>query len=743
LTAFLLAALLVAQQRPPDPQASVLRGLISATESSTPIKDARVTLTDLDRSVKTTAEGRFEFRDLVPGRYTVTVSMIGYIFVRRRVDVPFNAVVDITILLSEGTGTYLETVTVSGDTRPPPAVGVSSQGELGSAGFQDLRGVAADDPMRAMQALPGVATGDDFQAQFSVRGSAFRHVGIVTDGLATQLLMHQVRGAGDTGSVAMLNSDIVARGTLLSGPHPLRHGDWIGATLEFDLREGSRDRAAVRAAVSGTAASFVVESPLGIAKRGSWLLSIRKSYIDWLVRKIEPSVENTLGFSDLQSKWVYDLTSRQQLQVLLLAGTARFQQLTTTTANGLFEARSRSGALSVGWRYTRPSLVLTQSVSALATTFRDRGRRGQDLSRGDSRSLLWRGDVIKPLGSLWTFEGGARTESERVSQGYHRFATVGNRTVATDEQGMLASNTLASGWGQIARRTTSSGLVAGVRASNASAGSWTAVSPWLLGERTVRGVTFRAGVSGASQFPELVFVEMNPPGTIAPERARSVDAGVEQRLGKTMRWGVVGFARNESQILRRIGEDRLVDGVHVPSSTFPAFASSLDGTSRGVDLLVERRAPNGPSGWVGYTFSRTRYHDTQTGERFDGDHDQRHTLNAFVRQRVSYRFTVSAKLRVGSNFPLVGYFAGNARGLTLSDVRNQVRLPTYLRLDLQANRTFTFKTKRLTLFIEVMNVTNRRNLAQADGTISSNLTASRFADQVIPRLPSVGMLIEF
>ena len=51
-------------------------------------------------------------------------------------------------------------------TRPRrPRLGVSSQMELGSAALPDLRGVAADDPMRAMQALPGVATGDDFQAR--------------------------------------------------------------------------------------------------------------------------------------------------------------------------------------------------------------------------------------------------------------------------------------------------------------------------------------------------------------------------------------------------------------------------------------------------------------------------------------------------------------------------------------------------------------------------------------------------
>jgi hypothetical protein len=106
-------------------------------------------------------------------------------------------------------------------------------------------------------------------------------------------------------------------------------------------------------------------------------------------------------------------------------------------------------------------------------------------------------------------------------------------------------------------------------------------------------------------------------------------------------------------------------------------------------------------------------------------------------------WAASLKLRVGSNFPIVGYFAGTPAALTLGAVRNQVRLPVYARLDLRANRTFTFNQRRLTLFVEVMNVTGRRNLGQSVGTIHSNLTTDGFATRMIPRVPSAGFLIEF
>ena len=68
---------------------------------------------------------------------------------------------------------------------------------------------------------------------------------------------------------------------------------------------------------------------------------------------------------------------------------------------------------------------------------------------------------------------------------------------------------------------------------------------------------------------------------------------------------------------------------------------------------------------------------------------------------------------MGSNFPAPGYlrevdgryFLGDLR-----DSRNELRLPSYARLDLRANRTFTWSSRRLTLFAEVVNVLNRANV---------------------------------
>jgi hypothetical protein len=270
------------------------------------------------------------------------------------------------------------------------------------------------------------------------------------------------------------------------------------------------------------------------------------------------------------------------------------------------------------------------------------------------------------------------------------------------------------------------------------------VLPWLLGEYRIGHTTIRGGAGRSAQFYDPVAVSVIVP-TAPAETAASYDLSVEQPIAQGVGVLVTGFYRTERDILRRAGEEHIdpATGMRVLESRFPLIAPSLNGTSRGVEVTVARKSGRGPVGWISYSWTRTSYDDRVTGEHFAGDFDQRHTLNVFVQQRLSYRMTFSGKIRVGSNFPIVGYFEGEPADMFLSDSRNNVRLPVYARVDIRVNRTFTFDRHRLTLFVEVMNLLGRENLRQSDGSVRANLQATGWTDRLLPRVPSAGILFEF
>ena len=101
-------------------------------------------------------------------------------------------------------------------------------------------------------------------------------------------------------------------------------------------------------------------------------------------------------------------------------------------------------------------------------------------------------------------------------------------------------------------------------------------------------------------------------------------------------------------------------------------------------------------------------------------------------------------MRDGSNFPIRGYIESAAVGYVLAAQRNTLRLPVYARLDLRADRTFTYRKSRLTLFMEIVNATNRRKFPPEQPGV--NLVTRRVfepAETTFPSFRSAGILLEF
>jgi hypothetical protein len=229
------------------------------------------------------------------------------------------------------------------------------------------------------------------------------------------------------------------------------------------------------------------------------------------------------------------------------------------------------------------------------------------------------------------------------------------------------------------------------------------------------------------------------------ERALQVDVGVEQMLGESARLQVTLYDREEDDFMRRPGaETRLVDGRLVPGSRSARYENRLEGSARGVEMMLQRLDANGFSGWVSYSYGRNRYHDTVSDERYWGDLDQRHTVNLYGLYRLSPRTSISAKLRMGSNFPAPGYYAEQDGKYYIAETRNEVRLPSFARLDMRLNRTFTWSARRLTLFAEVINVFNRENVRYHPPSIDvRTFEARRLFESLLPVVPSAGLLFEF
>lgn len=727
-------------------RAGAIHGTVIDARTRQPLPDVLIQIDRTDRAVRTGPDGRFVLPDLEPGPHALYISIVGYILVKRDVVVPAGQILDVSLPLTEGTGTYVEEVTVTAADAPSAAPLVASQHTLGSADLQNLRGVLTDDPMRAVQALPGVAANDDLRSEFTVRGSDFRHIGVLIDGVESQTLLHAVRGTQDGGSLSMINSDVLERVTLLAGSYPQRFGNRTGAEIGFTLRTGSRDRAQTRTSVSGTSASIVMEGPLGRARKGSWIFSARKSYLDLIIDALFEEHDFDFGFIDTQAKVAYDVTPQHRIEGVIIAGRSRLHDNPATAGSGtIVDGTNDGGLATVAWIATRsPGLMVTQRISAEVSRFKNDNRTGLELEQNDRSGYAYRLDVTHALSPRVRYDAGV--QARHLIENARRRRPEGSGFALRNAYDASADVVSAFGsltrvWGS--RWTTE----AGARVDRATLTHQTVGSPWLeVALAAPRGLAFRAGTGLYHQFPDFDQVAGSRGSAgLEAERATHVDAGVEQRIGVGLSWRAVAFAREERGFVRLPdGEPRAVAGRVRFDPLTSRYENRLDGSARGFELSLQRKSAGGLSGWISYAYAATRQRDRATGESFRADFDQRHTFNAYAFQRLSSRLSVAAKIRAGTGTPLIGYFERRGGDIFLSDRRNLVELPDYLRADLRANHVFNWRRSRLTLFAEVINVFNRKNLRQSSFGINRTTgVTTGLLDTMVPIVPSAGILIEF
>ena len=429
---------------------------------------------------------------------------------------------------------HRETVSVTAPEAPYEPDAVSSV-RLPQSRMRAMAGALADDPLRAAQALPGAATGDDFRSEFSVRGSAYRHVGVVVDGVTTNWLRHAAYGRGDTGSVAMISSEGLDHATLQAGTYAQRNGGHLGAELDLTLREGSREATLFRSAVTTAHATLVGEGPIGRSRRGSWLATVRNSHLDWPVRAAGVRTGTVLGFTDLQSKFVYDVSAEQQVNVSLLTGRSSVDELDEQYRLG--DGSNRVTLATLGWRSTVGSrTVISQRVSVVTHTFSNQTPAEQQAAgRGASSAFAYRADVARAWTSGILDAGGQVQQVQRRGDLFRD--TTWLRSVYANVTWTPAS------WLTVAP---------GLRIADSTGASRPALSPWILTEWALRPTwMLRASTGRSHQFPGT---ELTARDSIArqlePERATHVDVGIAHRLTSSMRWQATWFARREHDVMR-------------------------------------------------------------------------------------------------------------------------------------------------------------------------------------------------
>jgi len=616
--------------------------------------------------------------------------------------------------------------------------------------LKNLGSVLADDPLRSAQALPGAMSNDDFSSQFSVRGAPFDRVGLYYDGILLHHPFHAVEGETTTGSLTIINGDLLDGMLLYPSAMPPKFGDRTAGALDLLGRDGDRDKIQARISASASNAAGLVEGP--IADRGSWLAAVRKSYMEYILQRTSSDPTLAFGFTDGQGRVRYDLTPHNSATLAATVGESaldRTAKIPTAGPNSVITSDYTFTSLQATLHSTFGS---AWNVSNTVAWERERAviRNKDDSPLYASGYGEWvaNSDVSWGLRSSVLLEFGSSFRRLR-DDGYAFYYQYNPMSFRPLER-FRGSGLRAGGYAQasLTRWNGRLSLSVGGRVDGDTDSTPHVASPYAaLGWQIFPATRIDLAWSHAVQYPEIAqLYSLFGRTTLLPMRAQHEVLSLDQRLGERSRLRVETWQRLERDLLGRpLNEIRIDNGQIVPVPPNAPWTNSAREWSRGVQVMLQRRTANGFTGWLGYSYAKAWARDGILNRTYPADDDQRHTVQGYLSYRLRPSVNLSGRWLYGSGFPVPGFYSGATHLLYVAAQRNQVRMPYYQRIDARINKAWQRDRARWTLFAEAVNILDRKNLRvdSYNGYNSTTHQAYQSFITLFPILPSAGMLVEF
>lgn len=300
-----------------------ITGKVTDSRELFPLIGVTVGIKDKNIGTYTDNEGKFELRKLPVGSYTLIISCIGYEkTVKTDVIVRPDRITVVDAEMNQSSVEMKEFVVTAGyfskiEAKPVSNVSFSQEEIRRSPG-------SAGDVSRIIFGLPSLAKLNDQKNSLIVRGGSPLENSFFVDNIEIPNINHYGTQGSSEGPIGVINTDFLKDVNFHSGGFGVNYGDRLSSVMEMTFREGNREEIDLQLDASFQAVGAQIEGPLGGGK-GSYLLSARRSYLDWVFKATEIGGPIPTYY-DVHAKVTYDLSSNVKLSFLDIASIDRSDQ---------------------------------------------------------------------------------------------------------------------------------------------------------------------------------------------------------------------------------------------------------------------------------------------------------------------------------------------------------------------------------------------------------------------------------
>lgn len=728
---------------------ALLQGYIKETETSRPIPQAVLNIEETNKYSTSNDSGYYKMV-LPTGRYTLSVRSIGSHEKKYKLIVYSNDRLDISL----DTKTYmLKAAVISSQRHHNVRDNQMGFEKLNPKSIKDLPVVLGEqDITKIATMLPGVQTIGEASSGFNVRGSPADQSVFYLNDIPVYNITHLF------GFFSAFNSDAVNDFSIYKSNIPIKYGGRLSSIFDVGVKTGNVNKFSARGGISPVTSRVIAEGPI-VKNKGSYLVSMRSTYSDWLLGLInDVEIKNSEAtFADALTNLSFNLDKKNDMEFLIY-GSRDKSNLNIGTNNAY---SNLGGSLKWAHRFTtnmkaKISLIFSEydfqeemdeaDYSAYKQTFNlqhQQARLDFDHRINDNHQLTYGTDVTwlnLDQGDFLPLHADSRVEPIHfeTEQGFKASVYAGDEWQISDKLSLTAGLRFTNYQylGPKTVYTFANGLPREEEnivdtlsfGKNESISSYTGLDYRVAGKYMLSDdFSLKASYNKLHQY---MFLLTNTVSISPTDRWKLADKYIEPMSGQQYSVGLyrnflAGMYETSVEVYYK-NVDNLVeyeDGADFLKNEIPE-AEIIQGDLKayGIELMIKKTLGD-LNGWLNYTYSSATVKalDKKTGERnnnglaYPANYDKPHALNLSLSYKMSKRFSVSSNVVYSTGRPITyptSIYYQDGMQITGFSQRNEYRLPDYFRMDLSMNFEGNLKKNKLahgSWSLSLYNLTSRKN----------------------------------
>lgn len=695
------------------------------------------------------------------GTYTVVYSYVGYQPIYKTIELSQNKQLDISLIQSQ----QLQEVVIT--QKKVNEVHIRPQMSLNTISMDQVKNspvlLGEADLLKTIQLLPGVKSGSEGSSGIYVRGGSPDQNLVLLDGVPVYNVSHMM------GLFSVFNADAINNTQLFKGGFPARYGERLSSVIDVRMKEGNMQKYEGEFALGLISSKLSLSGPI-IKDKTAFIVSARRTYADLLIKGVElwnNTTENAtipdIYFYDINLKVNHKFSNIDRLYLSFYGGRDVINSNITDTYSDEETSTTNKSDVKINWGNTIGAIRWNHIFSpklfanATATYTRYNFRINADLENITTKpntpddSQLFSNKFfsgIDDIAGKIDFDYIPSTSHSLkfgISSTHHLFTpsaseqrqnSTGESPIAKKDKidNEINANEFAAYIEDTYSLNRFTKINVGLRSSLYQVGStsYFSVEPRLSASlMTSEKSSIKLSYVEMSQY--LHFLTMGSlalpsdlwvPTTskVKPQKSKQVALGYTQSLGQ-FDLSVESYYKKMNRIIE------YKDGAAFSTydTSWEDKVASGKGTSYGIEFMAEKKEGK-LRGWIAYTLSWAdrKFDNLNLGRTFPFTYDKRHDISVTLNYKFSPRFDMGMNwvYNTGRAFtlgvenykpytddinPQYSIFDnGNGKVVNNSD-RNNIRFPTYHRLDMGINFHKKKKWGERTWSLGVYNVYCQKN----------------------------------